>query len=254
MRVIRTTHSEVDQRLRPHGPTQYQLLRWGVVGAVIASGFAIIHAAIPDSAGVIHACYSKSGGSLRVIDSSVTACGQNETSVTWNNVGPQGPQGVPGPQGRQGPAGPQGAAGAEGPAGPQGPPGPAGAQGPAGPSGEAGHAFFTFVTNLGFFNSNTMHDVLKLNLPAGAYVVNASLSIENFDLSDPQTATCELSTGDRNLVRPGADIASVLSMSLQDIANLSSDSSITLRCAGTFAIFIRRANLTAVKVADVTVQ
>jgi hypothetical protein len=41
--------------------------------------------------GTIHACYSKSGGALRVIDSSVTNCKSGETSLTWNQSGPTGP-------------------------------------------------------------------------------------------------------------------------------------------------------------------
>lgn len=47
-------------------------------------------------------------------------CNRGQTRVTWNQVGPQGPQGTPGPQGPQGSAGPQGVQG------------PQGAQGPAG--------------------------------------------------------------------------------------------------------------------------
>jgi hypothetical protein len=48
-----------------------------------------------------------------------------ETAITWNQAGPQGPQGG---QGAQGPAGPQGPAGQQGPAGPQGPAGISGYQ------------------------------------------------------------------------------------------------------------------------------
>ena len=43
--------------------------------------------------------------------------------LTWDTLGPPGPQGSPGPPG---PAGPQGAAGLQGPPGPKGDPGPAG--------------------------------------------------------------------------------------------------------------------------------
>ena len=73
---------------------------------VLVAGVA--YATIPDASGVIHACYSKSGGSLRVIDASVTTCKSGETSLSWSV------QGIPGPQGPQGPAGPQGPQGEPG--------------------------------------------------------------------------------------------------------------------------------------------
>jgi hypothetical protein len=41
---------------------------------LIAGAVTVIRASIPDSQGVIHGCYNKSGGTLRVIDSTVTAC------------------------------------------------------------------------------------------------------------------------------------------------------------------------------------
>jgi hypothetical protein len=167
-----------------------------VSGSVIAGALAIVHATIPDSAGVIHACYSKSGGSLRVIDRSVTSCGQNETELTWNNVGPRGPQGLPGPQGPQGPAGPQGPEGPTGPAGPQGPAGPEGPQGPAGPSGEGGHAYFTFVENIGGLEFPG-RDILHVDVPAGSYVINASIGAQNV-IDREEIITCRLSTGDHN--------------------------------------------------------
>src|SRR5881397_3611216 len=62
-------------------------------------------ASIPyDSNGVIHGCYSKTSGSLRIIDSAA-ACSGTEAAVTWNQTGPKGdtgPQGPAGPTGSQG--------------------------------------------------------------------------------------------------------------------------------------------------------
>lgn len=62
------------------------------------------------------------GGTLTQVTTSgqQPACGPASTLVTWNQIGPPGPQGLPGPQG------------------PQGPQGPRGLQGPAGPTGAAG--------------------------------------------------------------------------------------------------------------------
>ena len=84
-------------------------------------------------------------------------CAVKKDSVfIWNQIGPQGPQGVAGPQGSAGATGLQGAVGATGlqgatgPSGPQGPlglegrpgaegaPGPVGAQGPSGVTGLQG--------------------------------------------------------------------------------------------------------------------
>jgi len=70
-----------------------------------------------------------------------SACKQGDSVVSWNQVGPVGPQGAKGDPGATGPVGPQGlkgdpgAAGPQGATGPTGPTGPAGAQGPQGPAG-----------------------------------------------------------------------------------------------------------------------
>jgi hypothetical protein len=108
------------------------LLRGISILAAMTIGVGAAAATIPGDDGVISGCYSKSGGALRVIDSSVTNCKQGETSLSWSR------QGVPGPVGPQGPEGPAGAQGAPGPAGPAGPAGPEGPQGSAGPQGEPG--------------------------------------------------------------------------------------------------------------------
>jgi hypothetical protein len=91
---------------------------------------ATVLGAIPDSStGVITGCYKASTGALRVIDAQAgAACAKSDLEVSWNQVGPRGPdgpQGVPGPMGPQGPTGPQGPAGPQGPEGPQGPAGTA---------------------------------------------------------------------------------------------------------------------------------
>ena len=86
-------------------------------GRTLASGAAallmavtsigIAYATIPTN-NVIDACYTRSGGSLRVIDATVTKCGKTETSLAWNVQGPAGPQGAVGPAGPAGPAGANG--------------------------------------------------------------------------------------------------------------------------------------------------
>src|SRR3954467_12167505 len=81
----------------------------GTIG-LVAGGVAIAQAAIPGSNGVITACYDKSGA-LRIIDAAKTSCARGETTVTWNQPGPQGPAGPAGPAGATGATGPAGAAG-----------------------------------------------------------------------------------------------------------------------------------------------
>jgi len=60
----------------------------GVFGIV-----SVVQAAIPDSNGVIHGCVQPSGN-LRVVDSTTSACKQNETPLDWNQTGPQGSPGT----------------------------------------------------------------------------------------------------------------------------------------------------------------
>ena len=82
----------------------------GLVALLVTLGGAAF-AAIPDSSGVIHGCYDDRSGKLRVTDTEdgdPRSCGDNETPLNWNRVGPQGPTGATGPQGIAGPAGPQG--------------------------------------------------------------------------------------------------------------------------------------------------
>jgi type VI secretion system secreted protein Hcp len=99
--------------------------------AALGAGAAIAVGSIPGSDGVITGCYLKTVsnidiqryGQLRVIDTSQPAqnpnggpneqgaCLPDETKITWNQSGPQGPAGPTGPQGPAGGQGPQGPAG-----------------------------------------------------------------------------------------------------------------------------------------------
>src|SRR5947207_13386670 len=79
-----------------------------LLAGILALAAGVAYATIPDSNGVIAACYSRTSGSLRVIDSSSQACSATENPITWNHTGPTGPQGPAGPQGAPGPQGPAG--------------------------------------------------------------------------------------------------------------------------------------------------
>src|SRR5262249_3507067 len=66
---------------------------------------------------------NNANGAVRLVAAG-TPCGNNETQVSWNIVGPTGPTGPTGPAGATGPTGPTGATGAPGPTGATGPSGP----------------------------------------------------------------------------------------------------------------------------------
>jgi hypothetical protein len=86
------------------------MLKTAVITAGVLAVGGVAYATIPSN-GVISGCYLKSGGNLRVIDSTTGSCSSKETSLNWNVQGAQGPAG---------PAGPAGATGATGAAGPAG--------------------------------------------------------------------------------------------------------------------------------------
>lgn len=106
----------------------------------------------------IYACVNKSSGQTQIVPAGAT-CNNNSSLVSWNVVGPMGPQGGQGPVGPigpQGPAGPAGAVGPQGPAGstgaagatgPQGAPGPQGVTGAQGPAGTSGTVAIRFGTH-----------------------------------------------------------------------------------------------------------
>ncbi len=150
-----------------------RLIALGAALGLALVGAGIAYATIPDASGVIHGCYTKSGGALSVIDSSVTKCGSNQTELAWNvqgQVGPQGPQGL---QGVAGPAGPQGAPGVAGAQGPQGPTGP---QGPSGLS----HGYLASASNVAVGQSPAYSSIVALSsVPPGNYMISAQADLED---------------------------------------------------------------------------
>jgi hypothetical protein len=178
-----------------------------ILAGLTIAAIAITQASIPAPNGVISGCYVKSGGSLRVIDSN-GKCSANETSLNFNQTGPQGPIGPMGPIGPQGPAGPIGPQGIQGPAGPIGPAGPQGVQGvagsvgpagPAGPQGTPGISRATFASEsaLYTFPGPAFAKVLSKNLPQGNWVIVATAVLSGQSATDKPTTsgTCELRNG-----------------------------------------------------------
>ena len=90
-----------------------QKLAFGVAFvALVVAGFATYAWAASSAGQTINACVNDEG-KLRLVPA-VSACKKSEDPLTWNTVGPAGPEGQPGaqgPAGQQGPAGPAGAAG-----------------------------------------------------------------------------------------------------------------------------------------------
>jgi hypothetical protein len=123
-------------------------------------------AAIPTAEGVIHGCYNKRSGQLRVIDTATHAkCGRREAELNWEEIGPPGPRGG------------GGARGATGPPGPTGPEGPSNAY----VASQSGPATL----------SGTARGVLTLSLPAGKYVLSASVRIAD-EATETGVATCAI--------------------------------------------------------------
>lgn len=222
-----------------------RLLKSGAsLALLVVIGVVLTKATIPDTKGVIHACYSKSGGSLRVFDDSVTNCNANETSLSWNVMGPAGPAGLQGPPGPTGPAGAQGTPGATGPAGMAGPsgpagppgmgiPGPSGPIGPSGPTGMTGpsnayvHQFSGSPVNINFGAVG----VDMLNLPAGSFIISAIVSAAS-QLS-AGGVQCSLTTSTSMLDTQSAITNNLFTSSLPLIGwvNLSAADTVTLTCS-----------------------
>jgi hypothetical protein len=109
------------------GPTRF--------AAAIGSTMLLL-AVGPSEGEQMRGCVNASGA-LRILGVS-ESCHANESFVSWNTVGPAGPQGPAGLMGATGPQGPQGLPGERGATGAQGVQGERGAIGPQGLQGERG--------------------------------------------------------------------------------------------------------------------
>src|SRR5215210_907529 len=129
------------ERARPTG-FQITIRRRGVillaVGLALATAGSVAYATIPDSNNVYTACMLKSTGTIRLIDASLPAanlmshCTALETSISWNQKGPQGIQGLKGDKGDPGKDGLNGTNGIDGKDGAPGIPGADGEDGARG--------------------------------------------------------------------------------------------------------------------------
>jgi hypothetical protein len=202
-----------------------------LTAAVAAVGGGIAYASIPDSAGVFHACVHN--GALRLIDPGKgQTCRARERAVSWNARGPQGPQG------RQGDPG---------------------ANGDPGPS-DAWHTVNSSPLPLPKDGSSGTVAAIS-NLPPGAYVVHALLSLGNGEhvnrfLSCDLEGNLKLLQGDA--VEPSVSVPAAdnqgqtnVMFPLQGAAQLTLDNNlITVVCHGGVGdpIGVAQATIDAIKV------
>jgi hypothetical protein len=141
-----------------------------VIGAALAALAAlaaggVAYAADTGDARII-ACVKHSDGALY----QAKKCATKDRRLTWSVSGPAGPAGSTGPVGKTG------GAGATGATGPAGPPGPAGAPGTTG--AVAGYHVAQGSNSFVSLSPSGDHDVLKLALPAGSFLVNAKVVVD----------------------------------------------------------------------------
>jgi hypothetical protein len=210
-----------------------------VAAAALLGVAGVAYATIPDSGGVIHGCYSKSGGSLRVIDASVTNCTKSETALDWNVQGQQGPQGPQGAAGPQGPAGPQGAAGPQGPAGPPGPSG-------------LSHGYLASTSNVPISQAPAFSEVALLSgVPDGNYMVSAQIGAVDSGGSNPDIR-CRVSVNGSVLSgtdsrAPGQDTEATLTI-VSATPLTGGGSSVSVSCETGDSTTTADANLTLIRV------
>jgi hypothetical protein len=96
------------RRSRPQLPSPAMMV--ALLALLVAVGGVAV-ASIPGPSGVIRGCYSKSSGTLRVIDSKKTCSKKRERTLRWNQQGPRGLQGFQGQPGNNGNDGQNGTAG-----------------------------------------------------------------------------------------------------------------------------------------------
>ena len=139
------------------------------VGAASASMLTLLlagsgYAVASMSGGAIHACAKKSNGALRVANK----CKKSERGMSWSIQGPQGPQGAQGARGAQGAQGAQGATG------------------PQGPSAAYSTGSSTSTSSTGNVT------VASLALPAGKYVLSASVRAADLNATTGAAPFCGL--------------------------------------------------------------
>jgi hypothetical protein len=161
-----------------------------------------------------------------------------------------------GPSGPAGAVGQPGAPGGKGEQGPQGPKGDEGEQGPKGDTGPRGPSSAFTRQRDGFASAPYSY---SLNLTAGKYVLIARATGVNGSANPVNSGNCTLDAGDGVngefsylYIGPAANNnASEQPITLVSPANLTSDGTASITCAGAGASF-GRFSIAAIKVADLS--
>jgi Collagen triple helix repeat (20 copies) len=161
-------------------------MKTAIIAAIVS---AVVAAASGTAATIVVTSKNIKDGTIQTVDISAKA-----KRALKGNRGPRGASGAAGPagtHGAQGPQGPQGLAGPQGPAGPQGEKGEPGPEGPEGPSGASiaynrGHTFPQVA-----FVPDASGPMARIYLPAGKFVIFASVSFENPG-ADEALVKCEI--------------------------------------------------------------
>jgi hypothetical protein len=199
-----------------------------VLGGVVSGG--LLFATIPDQAGVLHGCYSRSGGTVRVIDNSVTTCKASETALRWNVTGPKGDEGVPGTPGA---------------------PGSPGDRGPSDAYVVDRNGNFS-ATSL---NGATFINLVSMSLPAGSFVVNATGLVTGDDTFG--VAQCAIRSpagalGHAVQQTVGGAPTSFGTISVTAAFTLAVPDEVSLACRGSSSIQTQPSTMTAIQVQTLT--
>jgi hypothetical protein len=139
-----------------------------IIGISIVLGASLLSVGVSNAAGTtIKACAKKSGGAMRLIDSS-KKCNSNERTLTWGTKGSTGAKGARGATGATGPTGTAGATGATG------------AAGVNGYSRTYSHEFDSALA-LGLSNDlpgATETELWLTSIPSGTYVFSVSAQVK----------------------------------------------------------------------------
>jgi hypothetical protein len=209
-------------------------------------------ASIPGPTGIIHGCYNRRGGALRVINTAAHAkCRRRESELNWSETGP------PGPRGGRGLTGARGATGSRGTTGPTGP------TGLPGTPGGLSNAYAMSETATVVVTAKS--DVLKLSLPAGSFVVTASVTLANEDHAPGATeeANCTMAkapdpTNEASATATipflEAPALAAQSVSLDGTWNLTSAETLELSCTklSSGAVGAKQARIVATEVGSVS--
>jgi hypothetical protein len=100
-------------------------------------------------------------------------------------------------------------------------------------AGNSSAAFFSSedITGGGVFLDSPGLDVVSKTVPAGSYVIFARVGMSNAD-SDHQDVVCTLNTGGLARITLPGSFSGVVNVTVQGVATLNSQTTITLHCTG----------------------